>query len=108
MTGGYTAGLISDQPPLTYDYVKVVGSPANYTLATGQGVIEVNEGDVIDIVLQNGVTLVNASDPHPWHLHGMVRALTSCLRSLTWHHIVNGPNPCGIRKKDRSEGDFGV
>ncbi|GAQ80786.1 Putative L-ascorbate oxidase [Klebsormidium nitens] len=71
MTGGYTTGLISDQPPLTYNYIKTIGSPDNYTLATGQSVFEVNEGDVIDVVLQNGVTLVNASDPHPWHLHGM-------------------------------------
>eukprot|EP00243_Klebsormidium_subtile_P000592 TRINITY_DN1100_c0_g1_i1.p1 TRINITY_DN1100_c0_g1~~TRINITY_DN1100_c0_g1_i1.p1 ORF type:complete len:190 (+),score=47.83 TRINITY_DN1100_c0_g1_i1:329-898(+) len=71
VTGGYTTGLIGDQPPLTYNYIKTIGSPDNYTLATGQSVFEVNEGDVIDIVLQNGVTLVNASDPHPWHLHGM-------------------------------------
>lgn len=72
LTNGYTAGLIPDKPPVEYDYVRTIGSPPDFTLATGQAVIDVNQGDVVDVILQNGVTLVNASDTHPWHLHGMV------------------------------------
>ena len=49
------------------------GEDAFYSMISEESrplVFSVNEGDVVDIVLQNTVALNGICEQHPWHLHG--------------------------------------
>ncbi|KAL2611240.1 hypothetical protein R1flu_022932 [Riccia fluitans] len=59
-------------PPLTYTPgYDIFQPPVNPNTTVGSGVYEFKLNEVIDVVIQNANTLtVNASEIHPWHLHG--------------------------------------
>jgi len=66
--------LLPKDPPVAWDYTQVVdteaGGPGPKVDTEGQIVLQVSEGDVIEIVLQNARALNGVAEFHPWHSHG--------------------------------------
>jgi hypothetical protein len=60
-------------PPFTWDYTGRVQDPGGPGPAVGslaQAVVQFEEGQVVEIVLQNARALNGAAEFHPWHSHG--------------------------------------
>jgi Multicopper oxidase len=60
-------------PPFTWNYtlnVTDLGGPGKPLGTLGESVIQLMEGEVFELVLQNARALNGAAEFHPWHAHG--------------------------------------
>jgi Multicopper oxidase len=65
--------LLPQTPPFVWNYtnnVTAAGGPGRKVGTVGQVIIQVKQGDVVEIVLQNARALNGAAEFHPWHIHG--------------------------------------
>ncbi len=63
--------VVSDKPPNIYNYsAPVQDSVGTYNEATGPSYIPLVEGELVEVVLQNTLTLKGVAEMHSWHLHG--------------------------------------
>lgn len=65
--------LLPVDPPFTWNYTEAVdleGGPGAKVDSEGQIVMQLVEGDVVEIVLQNARALNGVAEFHPWHIHG--------------------------------------
>lgn len=68
LTDAYDTAPPPDFGPANYD---IFNPPPITETNLGSGVYQFQTGDVVDLVIQNSCTLTaNASEIHPWHLHG--------------------------------------
>jgi laccase len=64
---------LPSEPPFVWDYTQNVTSPEGPGAPVGsreQVVIALEEGDIVEIVLQNARALNGVAEFHPWHAHG--------------------------------------
>lgn len=60
-----------DRPPRNYNISEPQTlNPSHIPATFGNGVYIFKLGAVVDVVIQNAITLANNSEIHPWHLHG--------------------------------------
>lgn len=64
---------IAGTPPTTWNYTDLVdstGGPGIFLQDVMPLVLRLQDGDVVDIVMQNSLALNGVAEVHPWHLHG--------------------------------------
>lgn len=64
---------MSESPPFVWNYTERVqdpGGPGAAVGAKGQAVVSLEQGEVLEIVLQNARALNGVAEFHPWHVHG--------------------------------------
>jgi laccase len=63
--------VVPDKPTNIYNYSEPVqDSVGTYNQATGPSYIPFVEGEMVEVVLQNTLTLKGVAEMHSWHLHG--------------------------------------